>query len=124
MTVAQNEARRSVTAEALACEWDLCGTVLINTFFLLKTLGFTINKYTTRVSNFKRYVQYVYVVEFADREWKRRLAGVMWMRSGVRQCQSKALFTSHANLKYFLFHPSHRIFRRIHGALNIGKKNN
>jgi hypothetical protein len=25
-------------------------------------------------------------------------------------------------LKYFLFHPSHRIFRRMHEALNIGKK--
>jgi hypothetical protein len=24
--------------------------------------------------------------------------------------------------KYFLFHPSHRIFRRMHGALNVGKK--
>jgi hypothetical protein len=37
---------------------------------------------------------------------------------------SLALFTSHANPKYFLFHPSHRIFRRIHGALNVGKKDN
>jgi hypothetical protein len=35
-----------------------------------------------------------------------------------------ALFTSHPNPKYFLFHPSHQIFRRIHGALNIGKKDN
>jgi hypothetical protein len=34
------------------------------------------------------------------------------------------VFTSHANPKYFLFHPSHRIFRRMHVALNIGKKDN
>jgi hypothetical protein len=33
-----------------------------------------------------------------------------------------ALFTSHANLKYFLFHPSHRIFERIYRTLNVGKK--
>jgi hypothetical protein len=26
--------------------------------------------------------------------------------------------------KYFLCHPSHRIFRPMHGALNVGKKNN
>jgi hypothetical protein len=35
-----------------------------------------------------------------------------------------ALFSCHANPKYFLFHPSHRIFRRMHGVLNIGKKDN
>jgi hypothetical protein len=35
-----------------------------------------------------------------------------------------ALFTSHANPKYFIFHPSHRIFRRMHGTLNVGKKDN
>jgi hypothetical protein len=29
-----------------------------------------------------------------------------------------------ANLKYFFFHPSHRIFRHMHGALNIAKKDN
>jgi hypothetical protein len=28
------------------------------------------------------------------------------------------------NPKYFLFHPSHQIFRRMHGALNVGKKDN
>jgi hypothetical protein len=28
------------------------------------------------------------------------------------------------NLKYFFFHPSHQIFRRMHGALNVGKKDN
>jgi hypothetical protein len=37
---------------------------------------------------------------------------------------NKALFTSHPNPKYFLFHPSHQIFRRMHGALNVGKKDN
>jgi hypothetical protein len=37
---------------------------------------------------------------------------------------TKALFTSHPNPKYFLFHPSHQIFRRMHGALNVGKKDN
>jgi hypothetical protein len=36
----------------------------------------------------------------------------------------KAAFTCHAYPKYFLFHPSHRIFRRMHEALNVGKKNN
>jgi hypothetical protein len=28
------------------------------------------------------------------------------------------------NPKYFLFHPSHQIFRRMHEALNVGKKDN
>jgi len=36
----------------------------------------------------------------------------------------QALFTFHPNPKYFLFHPSHQIFRRMHGALNVGKKDN
>jgi hypothetical protein len=31
---------------------------------------------------------------------------------------------SRPNPKYFLFHPSHQIFRRMHGALNVGKKDN
>jgi hypothetical protein len=35
-----------------------------------------------------------------------------------------ALFISHPNPKYFLFHPSRQIFRRMHGALNVGKKYN
>jgi hypothetical protein len=30
----------------------------------------------------------------------------------------------HPNPKYFLFHPSHQIFRRMYGALNVGKKDN
>jgi hypothetical protein len=29
-----------------------------------------------------------------------------------------ALFTSPPNPKYFIFYPSHQIFRRMHGALN------
>jgi hypothetical protein len=37
---------------------------------------------------------------------------------------SWAAFTSHPNLKYFFFHPSHQIFRRMHGVLNVGKKDN
>jgi hypothetical protein len=37
---------------------------------------------------------------------------------------TRALFSCHANPKYFLFHPSHQIFKHIHGALNVGKKNN
>jgi hypothetical protein len=45
-------------------------------------------------------------------------------RVRIRNIQSsaKALFTSHANLKYFFFHLSHQIFQRMHGALNVGKK--
>jgi hypothetical protein len=35
---------------------------------------------------------------------------------------SMALFTSHANPKYFLFLSSHQIFGRMNGVLNIGKK--
>jgi hypothetical protein len=35
-----------------------------------------------------------------------------------------AAFTSHASPKYFLFHLSHQIFGRMHGALNIDKKDN
>jgi hypothetical protein len=34
------------------------------------------------------------------------------------------LFTSPPNPKYFLLHPSHQIFRRMHEALNVGKKDN
>jgi threonine/homoserine/homoserine lactone efflux protein len=37
---------------------------------------------------------------------------------------TKGVFTSHANPKYFLFYSSHRIFGRMHGALNVGKKDN
>jgi hypothetical protein len=36
----------------------------------------------------------------------------------------QGVFTSRANQKYFLFHSSHRIFGRMHGALNVGKKDN
>jgi hypothetical protein len=28
------------------------------------------------------------------------------------------------NPKYFLLHTSHQIFRRMHGTLNVGKKDN
>jgi Holliday junction resolvasome RuvABC ATP-dependent DNA helicase subunit len=45
-------------------------------------------------------------------------------RYGGSTICTKAWFTSHANPKYFLFHPSHRIFRRMHRALNVGKKDN
>jgi hypothetical protein len=38
--------------------------------------------------------------------------------------ETKALFSWHANPKYFFFHPSHQIFRYMHGALNVGKKDN
>jgi hypothetical protein len=41
-----------------------------------------------------------------------------------RTCSTMASFTFHTNPKYFLFHPSHRIFRRMHEALNVGKKDN
>jgi hypothetical protein len=30
----------------------------------------------------------------------------------------------HPNSKYFLYHQSHQIFRRMHGTLNVGKKDN
>jgi DUF438 domain-containing protein len=29
---------------------------------------------------------------------------------------------SGSNPKYFFFYPSHRIFKRMHGALNVEKK--
>jgi hypothetical protein len=40
----------------------------------------------------------------------------------ARNVRTMGVFTFHANLKNFLFHPSHRIFGRMHGALNVGKK--
>jgi hypothetical protein len=36
--------------------------------------------------------------------------------------QIQGAFTSHANPKYFLFHPLHQIFERMHVVLNVGKK--
>jgi hypothetical protein len=39
-----------------------------------------------------------------------------------RVFQFGATFTCHAYPKYFLFHPSHWIFRRLYKVLNIGKK--
>ena len=35
-----------------------------------------------------------------------------------------ALFSSQKNLQNFSDSPSHRILRRMYGALNIGKKDN
>jgi hypothetical protein len=37
---------------------------------------------------------------------------------------TEALFSCHANPKYFLFHPSDRIFKCMYEVLNVGKKNN
>jgi hypothetical protein len=45
-------------------------------------------------------------------------------RPKVGMSVTTGVFTSHANPKYFLFHPLHRIFGRMHGALNVGKKDN
>jgi hypothetical protein len=36
---------------------------------------------------------------------------------------TEAAFTFYRKPKYFLFHPSHQIFKRIHETLNVGKKN-
>jgi hypothetical protein len=44
--------------------------------------------------------------------------------SYMAQVEDDGLVHFHANSKYFLFHPSHRIFRRMHGALNVSKKDN
>jgi hypothetical protein len=71
-------------------------------------------------------------VEFAIPAWGRAptaaTLAVMASSEGTgalkRIVQAEALFTFHANPKYFLFHPSHRIFQRMHGALNVGKKDN
>jgi hypothetical protein len=43
-------------------------------------------------------------------------------RAHVLRLHVEALFTSHANPKYLIFHPSHRIFKHMNGALNVGKK--
>jgi hypothetical protein len=51
-------------------------------------------------------------------------SGTQIDRNILQLYRSKALFTSHPNPKYFLFHPSHQIFRRMHEALNVGKKDN
>jgi hypothetical protein len=39
-------------------------------------------------------------------------------------CFSMTSFTFPSNPKYFLLHISHQIFRRMHEALNVGKKDN
>jgi hypothetical protein len=42
----------------------------------------------------------------------------------LRPVWFEAFSLPHLNPKYFLFHPSHQIFRRMYGALNVGKKDN
>jgi hypothetical protein len=50
---------------------------------------------------------------------------VLWSRTQwFLDRPAKAWFTFHPNPKYFLFHLSHQIFRRMNGALNVGKKDN
>jgi hypothetical protein len=46
------------------------------------------------------------------------------MKNGQLDQKAEAAFTSPPNPKYFLLHTSHQIFRRMHGALNVGKKDN
>jgi hypothetical protein len=43
----------------------------------------------------------------------------VWLVKPLRPCS-----LPHPNPKYFLFHPSHQIFQRMHGAFNVGKKDN
>jgi hypothetical protein len=55
--------------------------------------------------------------------------GTYWLIDGdavttARKKKKTALFTSYPNPKYFLFHLSHQIFRHMHGALNVDKKDN
>jgi hypothetical protein len=52
---------------------------------------------------------------------ERKAKGDAWCG---RKDQSMGVFTSRTNPKYFLFHPSHRIFGRMHETLNVGKKDN
>jgi hypothetical protein len=58
--------------------------------------------------------------------WQRQLgsAYALWMElwNAVASGKAKAAFTRHAYLKYFFFHLSHRIFKRMHEVLNVGKK--
>jgi hypothetical protein len=51
-----------------------------------------------------------------------RLSARVPLSLGLSQIFTWALFTSPPNPKYFLFHPLHQIFRRMHGTLNVGKK--
>jgi subtilisin family serine protease len=58
-------------------------------------------------------------------EWSPAMVKSAIVTTGMfASSNTMALFTSHANPKYFLFHPSHQIFRRMYGALNVGKKDN
>jgi hypothetical protein len=42
--------------------------------------------------------------------------------NGMAAAARGRAFTSHPNPKYFLFHPSHQIFRHMYETLNVGKK--
>jgi hypothetical protein len=42
----------------------------------------------------------------------------------LRPCLVRPRSLPPPNPKYFLLHTSHQIFRRMHGALNVGKKDN
>jgi hypothetical protein len=53
---------------------------------------------------------------------KSTLAQVVYAREKKRQARPCSL--PHPNPKYFLFHPSHQIFRRMYGTLNVSKKDN
>jgi hypothetical protein len=49
-----------------------------------------------------------------------------WNGMGIIRGRSpgKALFSCHVNPKYFLFYPLYRIFKHMHGTLNVDKKTN
>jgi hypothetical protein len=51
--------------------------------------------------------------KFGDARQERESFGKFCMR---------AAFTYYRNSKYFLFHPPHQIFKRMHKTLNVGKK--
>jgi hypothetical protein len=72
------------------------------------------------ISRLKNTVDWFFVREKYCFGWKNKLNKTDYKpdEQGLR------VFTSHANLKYFLFHPSHRIFECMHEALNVGKKDN
>jgi hypothetical protein len=48
----------------------------------------------------------------------------LWLGVLVFPWACQGVITFHVNPKYFLFHLSHRIFKRMYGVLNVGKKNN
>jgi hypothetical protein len=57
-----------------------------------------------------------YICFFLSKKLFYNIKLVPWRRA------SEGLFSSHANPKYFLFHPSHQIFGHMHEVLNVGKK--